>query len=191
MGGIAACLKNPDVLETVLRRLANGEILNAIAADIGFDQADVWHLAQMDENFARLYASARQTQAHAIAADVVYIADSEPDVQRARIRADARRWYAAKLDPRTYGDKQTVDHQHSGTVTLSLEERQAHSQQVLERAFGKPSDGNSGNNAGSEKEPRTEMPIATGARSQHLTIIEAEAVDITPPTDPDDGYNDG
>ncbi len=33
------------------------------------------------------------------------IADEEKDVQRARVRSDARKWLASKVDPAKFGDR--------------------------------------------------------------------------------------
>lgn len=57
------------------------------------------------EEFARLYARAREDRAELIADDVIAIADTEEDPNKARVRIDARKWAAAKLNPRTYSEK--------------------------------------------------------------------------------------
>lgn len=61
------------------------------------------------EDFARLYAHAREDQAHMCAAQIVEIVDVEEDPVRARVRMDARKWYASKLNAKHYGDKITQE----------------------------------------------------------------------------------
>jgi len=55
--------------------------------------------------FANMYARARDERADLIADEIITIADTEPDPNRARVRIDARKWWAAKVDPKAYGDK--------------------------------------------------------------------------------------
>tara|TARA_B100002003_G_scaffold219210_1_gene220715 strand:- start:841 stop:1386 length:546 start_codon:yes stop_codon:yes gene_type:complete len=61
------------------------------------------------EGCAEKYARARESQADALADEIVFIADSEKDAARARVRTDARKWVASKLKPRVYGDKMSLD----------------------------------------------------------------------------------
>lgn len=77
----------------------------------------VW-LAKHPE-FVQQYALAREEQADTLADEIVEIADgskfaddSAVMTARDRLRVDARKWVAAKLKPKVYGDKQ--QHEHSG-----------------------------------------------------------------------------
>jgi hypothetical protein len=99
-----------DLLNDVLERMANGEILTAICKEIGYKVNTFSSLAARDAEFGERYARAREAQAHALAMDVVRIADEEPDPARARVRCDARKWVAARIDPKNYGDRMQHDH---------------------------------------------------------------------------------
>lgn len=64
--------------------------------------------------FAKAYARAREMQAHALAERAVRAGRraTAEDAAAARVRFDADRWLAARLDPRNYGDRthsQTLD----------------------------------------------------------------------------------
>lgn len=63
-----------------------------------------------NEEFAEQYARAKEAQADAMADEIVDIADGDngADPQRDRLRVDARKWVAAKLKPKKYGDKLDV-----------------------------------------------------------------------------------
>lgn len=64
-----------------------------------------------------MYVRAREDQADTLADQIVAIADEQaevikedgsafdPDVQRDRLRVEARKWVAAKLKPKKYGEK--------------------------------------------------------------------------------------
>ena len=65
-----------------------------------------------DAAFAEQYARAREAQADALADEIVDIADgadSSGDAARDRLRIDARKWAAARLTPRKYGDAVKVE----------------------------------------------------------------------------------
>lgn len=81
------------------------------------------------EEFRNMYTHAREDQAETHADEIVKIADEAPPndmngktdsgyVAWQRNRIDARKWVAAKLKPKKYGDKQTVEHE--GGVTLNV-----------------------------------------------------------------------
>jgi hypothetical protein len=56
-------------------------------------------------SFANLYARAREERADLIADEIITIADTETCPHKARNRIDARKWWAAKVNPKKYGDK--------------------------------------------------------------------------------------
>jgi hypothetical protein len=59
--------------------------------------------------FANVYARAREERADLVADEIITIADTESDPQRARNRIDARKWWAARVNPRQYGDRITTE----------------------------------------------------------------------------------
>lgn len=63
----------------------------------------------LHDDFANMYARAREERADLIADEIVTIADSEPDPNKARVRIDARKWWAAKVNPKKYGDKVSAE----------------------------------------------------------------------------------
>lgn len=73
--------------------------------------------------FSEQYARAREEQADVYADEIVEIADAvEPDsaaVSKAKLQIDARKWKAAKLAPKKYGDK--VEQQISGALAVNVD----------------------------------------------------------------------
>ena len=84
------------------------------------------------EGFSAQYARAREIGYHAMADELMDIADDgrndwmerrgEEDagwqangehIQRSRLRVDARKWMLSKVLPKVYGDKQEIDHKSS------------------------------------------------------------------------------
>lgn len=70
------------------------------------------------QDFRDQYARAREDQADTYADQMVEIADTEDDPQRARVRIDARKWVSSKLRPKRYGDR--LDLNHGGNVTVNI-----------------------------------------------------------------------
>lgn len=62
------------------------------------------------EEFSWMYEKARQDQADTLADEIIEIADDarRDNVMAARLRVDARKWAAAKLRPRKYGERAEV-----------------------------------------------------------------------------------
>ena len=61
------------------------------------------------EDFADQYARAREAQQDTYAEEIIHIADTEKDSNKARVMIDARKWHAGKLAPKKYGDKLSLD----------------------------------------------------------------------------------
>ena len=84
-----------------------------------------WVFDGKHDEFSEQYTRAREAQAELWADEVVSISDEavtaadNVKVQAARLRVDARKWVAAKLLPKRYGDK--VQHTGDGGGPLTVE----------------------------------------------------------------------
>lgn len=65
-----------------------------------------------ESGFCERYARAREDQAEYLADEVVDVADTANAINAnaVRLRVDARKWKAAKLKPKVYGDNHNVRH---------------------------------------------------------------------------------
>lgn len=101
-----------ELADTICERISSGESLNAICKDEGMpNKATVLRWLGREEHsaFRDQYARAREAQADALFDEMLEIADdSAEDVQRSRLKFDARKWMASKLQPKKYGDRQQV-----------------------------------------------------------------------------------
>jgi hypothetical protein len=72
------------------------------------------------KDFSDMYARAREERSDVLAREILEIADApyadQVAVQRARNRIDTRKWLAAKLAPRKYGDR--VEHDVKGGIVF-------------------------------------------------------------------------
>ncbi len=115
----------PEIADEICRRLAGGESLRAICRDDGMPHAETirrWLADDKHPGFRGQYARARSDQARGYAEEVVEIADTEEDPQRARVRIDARKWVASKLLPKAYGERVALEHSgpDGGPVPVTL-----------------------------------------------------------------------
>jgi len=110
----------------ICERLANGESLVRICKDEGMPGlSTVFRWLSENETFRDSYVRAREVQADVLADEILEISDDGTNdtyvdeegrprtdydvIARSKLRVDARKWIAAKLKPKTYGDRQQVD----------------------------------------------------------------------------------
>lgn len=98
-------------MRAVCERMAAGELVKDASKAEGVDPRRIREWALEDE-FAPLYARARELQAHAVAEQVMALAaEATPANYNAiRVQVDAAKWMAAKLAPKHYSDRQQVEH---------------------------------------------------------------------------------
>jgi hypothetical protein len=123
--------RKKEAQATICRRIAEGEGVATMCRDKSAglpDQSTVWEWLANDASFAEMYARARETQADTLADQLLAVADRQDiDPARLRIMVDTRKWIAAKLKPRSYGDKLDV----TASVTVSADEAAGRLSQVL------------------------------------------------------------
>jgi hypothetical protein len=119
-----------EIGDRICERLACGESLRSICAEQGMpSQSMVFRWLAQDAVFREQYTRAREAQADVLADETLDIADDGRNdwmekfgkdgesvgwqlngeaVARSRLRVDARKWFAAKLAPKKYGDKVAI-----------------------------------------------------------------------------------
>lgn len=125
-----------EIARDICLRLMEGESLLAICADEAMPaRSSVYLWLHENSEFSDKYARAREVQATTFFDEVHEISDNtmlgekrtiKPDgavevvqsdmIEHRRLRVDSRKWMAAKLAPRKYGDK--LDVEHSGNLTV-------------------------------------------------------------------------
>lgn len=103
------CIYKPAVGEKLAKLVADGVPLAEACKHIGIARAAPYEWLTTSEEWALLYARAREMLAHKYAAEVVTIADNQdlpPDSRR--VMCDSRKWAAAKLLPKVYNDRLVV-----------------------------------------------------------------------------------
>lgn len=128
-----------EIADTICERIANGESLRSICANDDMpSQVSVFRWLAARDEFSKQYALAREAQADALFDEMLDIADDGRNdwmatkddeggsgwrangehIQRSKIRLDARKWMASKLQPKKYGDKITQELTGAGGAPL-------------------------------------------------------------------------
>lgn len=122
---------NPDVGAAICERIAAGESLKAVCRDEGMPaHTTVLRWALTHPEFRNQYATAREMQAEILADELLEIADDGRNdwmekqdqngqmtgwrengeaMRRSQLRIETRKWVAAKLLPKRWGDKTTTE----------------------------------------------------------------------------------
>lgn len=114
-----------EIFDAICERIAQGESLREIcAAEDMPHRRTVLRWMRNDPSLSHQYAHAREEQADLIVDEILAIADdargdwsdgengprfNAENVQRSRLRIEARKWQASKLAPKVYGDRQFLD----------------------------------------------------------------------------------
>lgn len=108
-----------EIADILCERIAKGEALHRVCDEQGMPSTSmVYRWLDAHEDFRDKYARAREMQADLMAAQTVTIADEAEDANLARLRVDARKWYASKLQPKKYGDK--IAQEVTGNMALTV-----------------------------------------------------------------------
>ncbi len=138
MNGVSSFTQ--ETADAICEALADGKSLRSICAADDMPHTSTvcrWLADEKNSAFREQYARAREAQADAIFDEILDIADeTESDtkigkdgeeicnnewISRSRLRIDARKWMAGKLQPKKYGEKLELDGNLAlGAVTINL-----------------------------------------------------------------------
>lgn len=115
----------PDAIDELCSHVVSGGHMNGFCKEHGFPYTTMLDWMTVDPGRSEMYARAREDRSDMLADEIVAISDEAKNdtyvdengntrtdtevVQRSKLRIDARKWVAAKLKPRVYGEKLTLD----------------------------------------------------------------------------------
>jgi hypothetical protein len=126
-----------ELVNTICLRIAEGESLNKICKDKKMpDKATVFRWLVNDQVFCDKYARARELQAETQFDELIDIVDQHPDlahvigkngevievkfdssyVQWMKLRVDTRKWTAARMAPKKYGEHKQAEQEFDPMV---------------------------------------------------------------------------
>ena len=100
---------NDERAAAICGLLAEGNSARYACGQVGIDMVTFYAWQRAHPEFAQQVSYAREDQADTFADQMCDIADMEEDVARAKLKIDARKWVAARMKPRSWGDRQDVN----------------------------------------------------------------------------------
>jgi hypothetical protein len=105
-----------DVWKSIFDRVGGGASLTTALKETGLSYTHAYRLMDADPRLAEGYERAKKDRASRMAEEIIELADAPiPEhlqgveisawVNQKRLQVDARKWVAAKLHPKVYGDK--------------------------------------------------------------------------------------
>lgn len=122
MGRGRPSLYTPKLAAEICSRLETATVREICELD-GMPSRDTFYswVSKYPE-FADMYARAREVRAHLVAEEIIYIADTEEDPNKARVRIDARKWWVGKANAKHYGERMIADVNHTLTIPQAFED---------------------------------------------------------------------
>lgn len=115
-----------ELAEKICHRVAtSSDGLTKICGEFDVDHATVSRWKQNNLEFRDMYARAKEEQVELLVEEILSISDESKNdtltvegketanhewISRSRLRVDSRKWLAAKLLPKKYGDKLDIEH---------------------------------------------------------------------------------
>jgi len=100
-----------EIFDKINSEISEGRSLRSILKQDGMPSSETFYRWLREvEGLSTQYARAKEDRADSYADEIVDIADTELDPQKARVMIDARKWIASKLHPRNYGEKMALEH---------------------------------------------------------------------------------
>lgn len=133
---------SPEQIEQVCELLEDDGLgLRVILRRLELSAGQFFRTLEADTTLAERYTRAKERQAELMADEIVEIADTcmegekvktMPDgtsivttgdmIERSKLRVDSRKWVAAKLLPKKYGEKQQIEHSGEVKTTPDMDE---------------------------------------------------------------------
>ena len=115
-------LYSQELVNKIIHRIRHGRSVQSIINELKIGETTFYSwLKDKDKlEFQQEYARAKQDAADYHADSLIEIADNEPDVNRAKIKIDTRKWVASKLKPKVYGEKTTVSGDPDAPILLQV-----------------------------------------------------------------------
>jgi len=119
-----------ELFETICNRIStSADGLHKVCKEVNINPSNFYRWISEDENLRNRYAHAREVQAELLADQILEIADDSSNdtktivskagepieventewTNRSKLRVEARKWIAAKLKPKKYGDKVEIE----------------------------------------------------------------------------------
>lgn len=96
-------------IQAVIDQIYEGKSITTALASLNIKARDFHKALASTPSLEILYERAQAARAEILAEEIVSIADTEEDSQKARNMIDARKWYSSKMKPAKFGDRIDVN----------------------------------------------------------------------------------
>ena len=110
---------NQDIADAIVKHITGGGHMSKVKELYGLDPATVWSWRRKHEGFDEAVARAEEARAELWSDQLIEIADTDEDANRARVRIDARWKVIGSLLYRRYGVKQSIDINQNVNVAVA------------------------------------------------------------------------
>lgn len=120
----APSIKTPAMRSAICEGIALGKSARSMCIELGISQRALWNWLDSDQEFMQQYIKAKELSADVHFEAIIDIADDASNdvattedgrevtnheaIARSRLRVDARKWVAARLAPKKYGERTTT-----------------------------------------------------------------------------------
>lgn len=117
----APTIKTRELVDAICTGISLGKSARAMCVETGISQRVLWNWLANDAALMQQYLRAKELCVDAYAEEIIEISDdgskdtytdekgkevmNREVIARSQLRIDARKWYAARLAPKKYGDK--------------------------------------------------------------------------------------
>jgi len=124
--GLSASVR-VEVMVAALEGMVSGRTLQEVVQALGYDPSIIRQWLADDGGWAGKYRKARLLQGQAMAEEAIRVAreTSRGSNTEDKLLIETLKWAASKANPVEYGDKQTVEHQGSQTLSVKIVEDDA------------------------------------------------------------------
>ena len=110
----------PKLGDEICSFIAGGTSATRACKSVGIPMQTMYEWLRKHDEFRDNYARAREDQADTLADQMCDIAEFDEDVQRAKLKIDARKWVAARMKPKRWGDRQQLEHTGADGAPLNI-----------------------------------------------------------------------
>jgi hypothetical protein len=114
-----------DTCKACIKAVFDGESVVDFLRDVGMEPQAFYETLKKNPELLDAYADAKRFRAEILANEIVHIADSEDDPQKARNRIQARQWFASKVSPRDWGDRMDINVTQTIDIGSALQDARA------------------------------------------------------------------
>lgn len=119
--------------EKICTEIARGRSLVSLCKEMHLYYEKVTGWMNENPSFAERYARARDAQADYLAEEVLDIAANKKlDNETRRLMIDTRKWYAGKVRPKKYSDKQVIEHTGDKDKPVVVENKRSIAEELAE-----------------------------------------------------------